>query len=734
MAPVSEQALSPAAPPSPLSFAPVLLVLVGAVVYLNSLWASFILDDQAQIVNNPAIHSIKTPLRELFRGGSRALCELTFAINYQWGGLDPRGYHVVNAVIHILAALVLYGLVRRTLLLPYFRERFGGAAAGLALAVSLLWLVHPLQTASVTYATQRQESLMGLFYLLTFYCLLRGASPGAAEQEPPARQWPWYIGTLVCYFLGMRTKEVMVTAPVLLLLYDYLFLAPSLGQLVRRRWGFYAVLAVLAVYLTLPLVLSALPRSAAEGAKADRSAGAGSVLQEETAGFGQKNLTPLDYARSQPEVIVHYLRLAVWPDSLCLHYAWPITRDWSAAAPYLVVIGLLLLATLWALWRRPGLGFLGAWFFLILAPTSSILPIEDLTFDHRMYLSLAAVIALVVIGGYALLPRASAAVSLAAGLVGMVAVVLGLLTVLRNADYHDVVWMWSDVVAKRPADVLGWENLSYALLMRGDFHQRKGRAEDAGRDYAEAIRGYQKALSIDPDSELAHNPLRAYPVCHNSLGVMLLKQGKTSEALKEYSLSIELAPNYSSVHNNLGMALYKQACAELRKEKTEAARDQFRQDLEKAVKSLRRAVELQSDPIRKSLFRFNLATVLNEQGKESEARQEYQQALRNAPGWPEIARTKAGEMAAFAQPFPGDGPEAVFLAKQACQAFQVARANRALPWATLAAAYALDRDYDGAVSAAKTALELAVSPKDKALRDQVEKALEEYRKKQAVRR
>src|SRR5262249_15558031 len=153
----------------------------------------------------------------------------------------------------------------------------------------------------------------------------------------------------------------------------------------------------------------------------------------------------------------------------------------------------------------------------------------------------------------------------------------------------------------------------------------------------------------------------------------------------------------------------------------------------KAAKSLRRAVALQSDPVRKSLFRFNLATVLNEQGKENEAQQEYRQALRKAPGWPEIARKSAAVMATFARPFPGDGPEAVFLAKQACQAFQTAGSTSPLPWTTLAAAYALDRDYDGAVSAAEKALELTVSPKDKTLREQVEKALEQYRKKQALR-
>jgi tetratricopeptide (TPR) repeat protein len=706
------------------------------------------------------------------------------------------------------------------------------AAQGLALCVALLWLVHPLQTASVTYIVQRLEALMGLFYLLALYCLLRGATAGegggwrvdgssaSALHPPPStlHRFGWYGGAILCFFLGMRTKEVMVTAPVVLLLYDRLFLSRSWGQLWQRRGGLYAVLFVLAIWLTWPILQLALAHGS-PGKPAAHPTPAEISLEAPSAGFGHQTITPLAYARSQPEVIVHYLRVAFWPDGLCLDYAWPITPTWGAAAPSIVCIALLGLATLWALWRRPWLGFLGAWFFLILAPTSSIMPIDDLAFDHRMYLPLAAVIALGVFAGYALLgtlarrrphgqpenreqrienreqrtedrgqrtedrekqegrsqsfslssvlcPLSSGSVG--AGLVGVLALALGLATVLRNAVYRDPVAIWSDVVAKRPDNVRGWGSLADAQFLLGQQRQDKQLID-------QAVLGYRKAVGIPPDSERSHNPLRAYPVYYNSLGVALLKRGETDQALACYARAIELAPAYSSARNNLGVALYKKTI----KARFGPVLEEVAQSLrlagavlggvvfvpeppfEEAVQSLRQAVKLEKDSVRQSLFRFNLATILNAQGKEDDARAEYRQALQKAPGWPEVARQSAWQLATSRRSFPGDGPEAVFLARQACQAYQAAGKEKDLSWRrlagvykaspgaiirnitwntlaavywhTLAAAYAADQDYDQAVRSARKALEWVSASPEKALREQIEKGLSLYQHKRPFR-
>ncbi|MGD1021058.1 MAG: hypothetical protein ABSA12_17265, partial [Verrucomicrobiia bacterium] len=201
---------------------PLLLVLTGLWAYHNSLTGPFIYDDWLSIQKNPTIRHlwpIWQPLSPPHAGGitveGRPLINLSLAVNYAIGGTNVRGYHALNLAIHILAGLTLFGIVRRTLLQPRLRERFGAVADELALAVALIWTVHPLQTESVTYIIQRAESMMGLFYLLTLYGFIRGTA------SPLPRLWHGLcIGACA---LGMASKEVMVSAPLMVMLYDRTF-------------------------------------------------------------------------------------------------------------------------------------------------------------------------------------------------------------------------------------------------------------------------------------------------------------------------------------------------------------------------------------------------------------------------------------------------------------------------------------------------------------------------------
>src|SRR5262249_23445773 len=169
----------------------------------------------------------------------RTLVDLSFAANYAIGGLDPWWYHAVNLAIHVVAALTLFGIVRRTLLQEPRRDRYGAAAPWLALAVAVLWCAHPLQTGSVTYIVQRAESMMGLFYLLTLYCFIRSTEAGRGRVF-------WALAAAASLFLAIRSKEVAVTAPVVLLLYDVVFLSGSFLGALRRRAATYTLLVVVA--------------------------------------------------------------------------------------------------------------------------------------------------------------------------------------------------------------------------------------------------------------------------------------------------------------------------------------------------------------------------------------------------------------------------------------------------------------------------------------------------------
>ncbi|MGD0094388.1 MAG: tetratricopeptide repeat protein [Planctomycetota bacterium] len=534
------------------------LSAVGGAAYYNSFEGVFLFDDIRNIVQNDSIHRF-WPLGGWFANPEnieRPVVTLTLAANYRLGGLNVWGYHAFNLGVHLLAALTLFGIVRRTLLSPRLRERFGEAAAQLALCVALLWLVHPLQTEAVTYIWQRCESLMGLFFLLTLYCVIRGfhaARPG----------W-WHAGAVCCCLLGAGCKQVIVMALPVVLLYDLVFLSghhslntedtkdteehrgkdigknsksvptkPSafhrvlcVEKSVLRRWRLYAGLG--ASWILVALLLLAGP-----------SLETGTVM-----------CSRWEYARTQPGVIQHYLRLAIWPDTLCLDYWWTVANTVSEILPGALTVAGLLAATGWALWRAPAWGFLGAWFFLILAPTSSLMPI-DLAFEHRMYLPLAAVAVAVVCGAFLLSrsllqvaqssglrrkPEACATGSpcfswLALALAGCAVLALSCRTAQRNEDYQSEFRMWSGVLAQRPGNPHALNNVGLELYRQKYL--------DA------AIAYFQRALKIKPE----------YAAAHNNLGNALFKEGQLDEALTHYREALKYKPNYAEAHYNLSLAL-----------------------------------------------------------------------------------------------------------------------------------------------------------------------------------
>jgi len=613
---------------------PATILAAGVGAYLNSFSGVFLFDDHRSIVPNYQIRSLWPPTLPLIVGTSRPVIHWSLALNYACGGLHVFGYHLVNLTIHLLAALMLYGLIRRTLLTPRLRETYGAASSSLALVVTLLWVVHPIQTQSVTYVIQRAESLAGLCYLLTVYCAIR--SVGAMRPR-----W-WHTGAILACALGMGTKPVVVTAPLMVLLYDRIFLAGSVRAALRERWVLYRGL------MATWALLAALQATEFN-------------LKEPSAGFRYKDVTWLGYALTQPGVLLHYLRLSLWPDPLMFDYLWPVARLHQLFGP-LLIMGTLIGATLWALRHRPVLGFVGAWFFLILAPSSSVIPIADLAAEHRMYLPLAAVMTLLVFAGHRMLQWACGTHvrlrrAISTGMVVTLAAVLMALTVHRNRDYGSEAAMWSDVLVKRP-------NHFRALSSLGDLMRRQGRFDDSVLIFAEALRvapenaeshynlgfalvrvgrldealtQYDEALRLNPDHAEAHN----------NVGIVLKQQGKLDEAIAHYADAIRLDPDYADAHYNLANAFLRQGRLDealahytttLRLQPDDAEYAQAhaslgniflkRGELERASVHYQRALAL--EPTLAEAHN-NLGAVLAQQGKLEEAVTHYAEAFRLAP-------------------------------------------------------------------------------------------------------
>ncbi len=611
-----------------IRLAAAVIVLAALAAYGRTFSAPFIFDDIPAITQNPQIRHL-ADLGEVLRptrlngsgAAGRPLVNLSLAINYAISGERVWSYHALNLLIHLGAGLALFGVLRRTFRQPVLATRFGDSSLPLALGGALLWTLHPLQTESVTCVVQRTESQMGWFYLLTLYAFIR-----STESRMPGR---WQVLSWTACALGMVTKEVMVSAPLVVLLYDRTFVAGSFREAWRQRAKQHLALAA-----TWSLLAAVVLRSEGRGG---------------TVGFGH-GVAGWEYLLTQCRAIAFYLRLSLWPHPLVLDYGTAVVRTPLAVLPQ----GLLLLAlgagTVFALWRRPVIGFIGAWFFLILVPSSSVVPLVTQTIaEHRMYLPLAAVVVLIVGVVHALAGRRSLVVLAA------LAVVLGLTTYRRNGDYLSAEGIWRDTIAKQPSN----ERAHYGLAMICD---------EQGR-LPEAIASYESALRLKPDyvnahSNLAHDLVLAgrpdeaivhyqeagrlepgIADSHIHLGVLHVRLGHWEEAIREYDIVLRLLPQSAEDHFNIAQALLEAGRLpeairqyELSVQfKPDSAPTHFRlgnarlraQQLEGAVAAYREAVRL--DPAFYEA-QVNLGGALLLLNRAAEAVAVYEQVLRLRPG------------------------------------------------------------------------------------------------------
>jgi protein O-mannosyl-transferase len=344
---------------------------------------------------------------------------------------------------------------------------------------------------------------------------------------------------------------------------------------------------------------------------------------------GGKDITWWRYAWTEPNVILHYLQLSLWPHPLCLDYLWPVAKAWSKILPSAIAVAILLGATVWACWRNSAWGFLGAWVFLILAPTSSVLPLPDLAFEHRMYLPLAALIVALVIAIFLLGKRwlnAQPGLERAFGwgLSGVLTCLFVNLTVQRNNDYCSEFSMCQDIVTKRPDNPRAHTNLGFDL-------------QHAGR-LPEALEQYEQALRLDPDYFNAHldmgsillelgRPQEAVVQCqealrlqpdhrgaHFNLGNALLQTGKVPEAIAEYEEALRIKPDFVEAHENLGLALMGSG------------------RMSEAITHYEQALRFKPDYAE---AHYNLGVALVQLGRPQEAMGHWEQALRLKPDYAE---------------------------------------------------------------------------------------------------
>ncbi len=571
------------------------LALAGLIVYSNSLAGPFLLDDEFWIVKNTAIRSFSR-CSEWVRD-DRPVLIFTLALNYAISKLDVRSWHVLNITIHILSSFALFGWIRNTLKSPRVACYYSGSESFLAFAISLLWLVHPLQTQSVNYIIQRAESLAGLFYLLTLYAISKFHLSNTKSK--------WALTAIISCALGILTKETIFTCPILVLIYDRIFLSSSWSEILKKRKGLYIGLFLSWGLLAATFLVKA-PRIIPRGV-----------------GFSGGGFAPLNYFLSQPNTILHYLHLSFWPSNLCFDYLSPLEILRPEVFPPLIAVTLLLSGSLFLLRfpRSTLFGFCGISFFLFLAPSSSFLPIADVAAEHRMYLPLASVIAAIVIMIYGIVRHfRSWGKFFSLGILTVATLLLSVTTFRRNQDYKSAISIWQDTVNKQPLNTRAHANLGMALHESGQID--------------EAAKQYREAIQLNPENIQSYNNLgiiltregkfeeaqkifeRAlevdshYAVAHGSLGFVFAKQGKINEAAAHYKKALQIDPYFVQTHANLAGLLLNESF------QTHSALNTSKQELlEESIRHYKEAIRLDPDHPMLTVFSTELKQAKQELAK-----------------------------------------------------------------------------------------------------------------------
>jgi len=559
------------------------IIMMCTWAYLPSFGGVLLFDDIHAIVENDLERYLS--VTETL-SSPRGIAFFTFALDRLVYGDTVWGFHFTNYCIHLLNGGLVYLATRRALSCSgYSRTR----SFLLAVAISSIFLLHPIQTNAVTYVVQRMESLSAMFLLLTLNCWIRWRDSSRVT---------WLIIAICCCLLGMRTKEVMVSAPLLVFWYDYAFLRTHSLSMRRRDFVAYGLLGVTLVANPAwqPFWNSLFKPEA--------------IAQSTSTAFVVKDVGRWEYMRTQPQVILYYVQQVLWPSDLCLDRGWPVEDEIIGIVVPAVLLSIVFLSTIVAtVWQRQ-LSFLGGLFFLSLAPTSSVIPIQDLYFEHRMYVAAIAVIALVVL----LIDRglksfesrvelwtSARSVQVAICMFLLTVGTLALVTHARNQTFRSELVMWQDCIDKspeharvyysfayyvernrqselyglateyawkavelRPAEWQNWNLIGLMLKKNGD---REGAIEAfkeaieldsqsplpylnlgnvlIGTNDSEAERLFLTVLKISPNHEDANN----------NYGTMLARRGRSQDAIPYFRKAIDANPQKWSAYLNLGDAL-----------------------------------------------------------------------------------------------------------------------------------------------------------------------------------
>ncbi|MDQ6758948.1 MAG: tetratricopeptide repeat protein [Acidobacteriota bacterium] len=508
------------------------------VTYGPALDGPFLLDDSYLPYLQPQFAT--APLTAWMRG-VRPLTMLTYWINFQTSGEATGSYHLFNVVLHLLSGILIYLCIRKIWM---WANLDAGKAPLWAAFAAGVFLLHPLQTEAVSYVASRSETLSVFFFLSGFTVFLYQVKP--SHDREGAISFTTAAIILLLFGAACVSKEHAVVLPALLLLTDYYWNPGFAFAGIRQNWRVYVPIALAGV-LGAAYVLKVLSTAT-------------------SAGFALQDLTWYQYFFTECRAFWHYVLLYLFPLGQNIDHDFPISHTVSEHGAILGLIALLALVGAAWHWRRTfplesyGLFTL----LLLLAPTSSFIPIRDTLVERRMYLPFIGLL-LITVG---LLRRlktrfAIADSSLRAGL-GVVLVSLALLTFQRNQLWGNAVGIWRDSVTKSPAKFRPRFQLAYAYYNAGQCNEAAtefgqaaqldlGRKSDAKPDYSLLV-DWALAYDCAGNTSAAIGKLTEAAAIEKSahvysqLGMMYAKQAQYPQALDALETAAGLDPNFGMTY------------------------------------------------------------------------------------------------------------------------------------------------------------------------------------------
>lgn len=563
---------------SPVQFnivAILVIIVVGYLSYSNSLNGEMIFDDINIIQQNDRLHNLDDfkNINKWINPNTRHFCMLTFAINYSIHENSVFGYHLFNLIIHLIYGCFVFLLARLILSISIFDNNPQRKYSGLiAFFIALMCVLHPIQTQAVSYIVQRMTSMATMFYIMSLFFYGSGRLM-YVKKGLNAKVVLLYLFALISGTLGILSKQIVITIPIVLLLFELFFIRNKDGAVFKK----YLLISFSLLFLVFLVVLF------------------GGFLPKET-----EIISRSDYLFTQFRVIVKYIQLFFIPVDQALDYDFSVSKnifEWKVIACLLIILVLIIAAFL--LYKKKHLISFGIfWLFITLSVESSILPIRDVINEHRLYLPLFgfSLIFVSIIWDFFARKRLYAVIVFFL----VINIIYGFITYEQNKVWESKLSLWLDNTSQKPHNARSHSNLGSTYITLRDFEKAEEAYTEAVRlkpDYIEAlhnlgnvkldlgkpheailvfdqlitvdstyfkayygrgfaysnIQEYEKAIS-DFTNAFSPNNIEYNITVYNKSGLAKLSLQKYHEAISDFNEALKLKPEYAEAYNNKGLA------------------------------------------------------------------------------------------------------------------------------------------------------------------------------------